>query len=222
MQCKAIAKSTGAECKCNAVIDGYCTQHYNILNKNIEGNKSPKKLLIREKYEIDSQNQELIPDLMKNIISDYIEYDELKNLESKIENLKINPNRIEIKETFHLNGNIKKRNTYIDDDLRKEESFDETGKKYFEYNFKNGKENGIQKMWYRNGKLAEDENYINGEKNGIQKYYNEDGRLIIEENYKNNKKDGTQKYYNDIGILVDEYNYKNGKKHAIQKYYNEN
>jgi hypothetical protein len=112
IQCKAITKSTGTQCKREAVKDGYCMQHYNMFVKNIKGNKSPKKindnieLENKKEYKndeidlINNEKQVLIPDLLEHIVSEYLDYEDFEKIENKVENLKINPKRIKIEKNI--------------------------------------------------------------------------------------------------------------------------
>lgn len=88
VKCKQITAS-GFRCSRNAVIDGYCTQHYNILIKKEE------KEIIDNKYE-----QELPPDITQNILSEYVDYEDLENLNKSIKGFKINPKEKKSKNHF--------------------------------------------------------------------------------------------------------------------------
>ena len=88
--------------------------------------------------------------------------------------------------------------------------------------YKNGKEDGIQKWYYHNGKLWRETPYKNGKEDGIAKYYSENGKLMQETSYKNGKRDGIAKYYSENGKLRSETPYKDGKLDGIEKYYSEN
>jgi antitoxin component YwqK of YwqJK toxin-antitoxin module len=161
-QCEAITEAN-VQCSREAKIEHLCTQHYNIKKE---------------------EEQYLIPDLLKTIVSDYIDYDELKELEGKIDNLKINPNRVEVKEIY-LNDHRKIR-TYIDNKINKEEYFDLEGNKLYEYHFNSlGNYEGKQYEWYKNGNLKRISNYKNSKLNGKDSYYDENGNIKYALNYKN-------------------------------------
>ena len=53
--------------------------------------------------------------------------------------------------------------------------------------FKDGKENGVSKLYYENGRLAGEAPYINGIEDGIEKEYWSDGTLRSETTYKDGK-----------------------------------
>ena len=56
-----------------------------------------------------------------------------------------------------------------------------------EYNYKNGKKDGIQQMRHENGNLAWEINYKDGIPDGISKMYYEDGKLQEDTEYQNGK-----------------------------------
>ncbi len=82
----------------------------------------------------------------------------------------------------------------------------------YEKNYKEGKQEGMQKCWYNNGQLFYEENYKNGKQEGIQKYWYKNGQLWYEKNYKEGKQEGIQKKWYKNGQLDYENNYKNGYK----------
>ena len=103
--CKA--KTTkGINCSRIATKGGYCTQHYNLNNK--------------DKQTLDVNN---LDDVFKNIISDYIEYDQLKELQTKFNEFKLNSSRViqyeENKENENINTNI----IQVDDKIIKKEIY---------------------------------------------------------------------------------------------------
>jgi hypothetical protein len=83
------------KCSRNAVINGLCTQHY-------------KKL-----------EQELLSDITNNVLSEYMEFQELKELNKIFEGFTIDLNR----EKFYKSKpeKIRERKTYLDDILIKKE-----------------------------------------------------------------------------------------------------
>jgi antitoxin component YwqK of YwqJK toxin-antitoxin module len=187
-QCEAITE-TGNRCSREAKIEHLCTQHYNIKKE---------------------EEQYLIPDLLKTIISDYIEYDELKELEGKIDNLKINPNRIRVEELYF--SDYRKVTTYIDGLIKKQEDFDLEGNKLYEYHFNSvGNYEGKQYEWYKNRNLKRISNYKNSKLNGKDYFYGNNGYVEHEYDYKNGKLEGKQyEFYND-GSLFRQETYKRGK-----------
>ena len=157
-RCSAITEA-GNQCSRNATINRYCTQHY-------------KKL-----------EQELPPDITNNILSNYIEIEELKELENEFEGLKLDPKRIEIKEQFYGNGKVRHRDIYHDGILSKKEDYYGNGKQYYLRNYKNGKSEGKQYYWHINGKMESEQNYENGNKEGKSYTWYESGKMESEKNY---------------------------------------
>ncbi len=169
--------------------------------------------------------QELIPQLSENILSEYIEYDELKELENQFEGLKIDPSRVQIKEYIIIEEDqqIKVIETYIDNNLRKKDEFYENGNKMSENNYnKNEYPEGKQYEWYPNGILQFEFNYKNENFEGKQYFFGPDKILQWEKNYKNGKYDGSQFFFYPDGNLEKKENYKNGKKEGVQYFYNKN
>ncbi len=113
-QCAAITEF-GTRCTRKADINSiYCWQHNKI---KIE--------------------QELIPAISNNILSDYIEYEQLKELENEFEGLKINPDRIQIQDYFDEEKEQTIQIYSVDDDIIKIIIIDEYGEKISEDNYKN-------------------------------------------------------------------------------------
>ena len=105
------------------------------------------------------------------------------------------------------------------------------GQLKIEYNYKNGKLDGVAKgwfkngqleyeytykdslliknrSWYKNGQLEKEDNYING----IERVWHKNGQLEYESNYTGNyiPVDGPKKYWNENGQLEREDIYKDG------------
>lgn len=98
--------------------------------------------------------------------------------------------------------------------------------KYYHFNspeimtlefYKNGKLEGVRKVYYRNGVIAEETTYVNGEKNGSYKSYAENGVVLEESSYKNGQYEGKAIFRNGTNNVVSEGIFKNGKKVGIWK-----
>ncbi|THD33907.1 MAG: hypothetical protein DI588_01850 [Flavobacterium johnsoniae] len=85
-------------------------------------------------------------------------------------------------------------------------------------NYSKGKLNGIRKVFYKSGKIAEEANYKDGIKNGPYKKYSERGVVLEDAIYKNGEFDGAVTYNDDAGKTI-KGQFKNGKKSGIWKYY---
>lgn len=85
--------------------------------------------------------------------------------------------------------------------------------------YKNGKLDGSRKVFYRNGKLAEEITYENGIKNGAYKSFTEQGVLLESSTYKNDQYDGEAIYSDASGKIVSQGKYKNGKKVGVWKFW---
>ncbi|MDY0089049.1 MAG: hypothetical protein RBR78_01650 [Flavobacteriaceae bacterium] len=86
-------------------------------------------------------------------------------------------------------------------------------------NYKNGKLEGVRKVFYEGGAIAEEAVYKDGIKNGSYKKYSENGVVLEESNFKNGEYDGVyiNREADDKIILSGQY--KNGKSVGIWKHY---
>ena len=81
IKCSAITEA-GTQCSRNAVINGYCIQHYNMLNKNIE----LKDITSEDEYYIN----DLPVDIIQYTINGYLDYmNDIPNLEKLLKGLKL-------------------------------------------------------------------------------------------------------------------------------------
>lgn len=96
----------------------------------------------------------------------------------------------------------------FDDGLLKE--YYDNGNNKIEYNYSNGKKNGVQKKWYSNGQLLIKYNYDNGKLDGLQKKWYENGQLQSESNYYRDVLNGVSKYWYSNGQLKFVKVYENG------------
>lgn len=88
--------------------------------------------------------------------------------------------------------------------------------------YKNGKLDGVRKVFYKDGTIAEETNYKMGVKVGNSKTYSEKGQLIDSHIYKNGQYDGIAIYYDGMGNKMYEGNYVNGKRVGIWKFFEKN
>jgi antitoxin component YwqK of YwqJK toxin-antitoxin module len=84
-----------------------------------------------------------------------------------------------------------------------------------------GRENGIEKWYYEDGKLQAEVPYVNSHKNGMEKWYYESGKLQYETPNVNDKTEGVKKEYYENGALKAECPYSNDKEEGIEKDYYE-
>lgn len=87
-------------------------------------------------------------------------------------------------------------------------------------NYNNGNLNGVRKVFYPNGVLAEEANYTNGSRDGSYKSYAENSVLLENTNYKNGQYDGQAVFKNASNIVVGKGKFNNGKKSGIWTYNN--
>ncbi|MES2411827.1 MAG: hypothetical protein V4535_10330 [Bacteroidota bacterium] len=81
----------------------------------------------------------------------------------------------------------------------------------------NGKLNGVRKVFYKSGKIAEETTYKDGTKNGTYISYAENGILLEESNYKDGQYEGNAIYRNPTNEITGQGLYKKGKKVGIWK-----
>ncbi len=86
-------------------------------------------------------------------------------------------------------------------------------------NYKDGKLNGIKKVFYKNNVLAEQSNYKDGVLDGKYVKYAENGKLIEESNYDNGDLHGKAIFYDGEGNLILKGQYKKGKRTGIWETY---
>ena len=79
-------------------------------------------------------------------------------------------------------------------------------------NYKQGKLNGVKKVFYKDGSVAEVANYVNGNLEGVYKKYAENETLLEEIHYKKGKLDGPALYYDGKGNINVKGQYKNDRK----------
>ncbi len=86
-------------------------------------------------------------------------------------------------------------------------------------NYKNGKLEGLQKIFYPTGEIAEERNYKNGLKEGIYKIYAQNGKVLEEATFKNNLYDGLAIFRDANGQIVSQGNFVKNEKKGIWEFY---
>lgn len=86
-------------------------------------------------------------------------------------------------------------------------------------NYKKDQLEGNRKVYYPNGKMAEDVFYKNNLKNGVSKTYNTSGKLAEDANYINGMLHGNYTIYDEVGSIAVQGQFKNDKKNGIWKYF---
>jgi antitoxin component YwqK of YwqJK toxin-antitoxin module len=194
LECIAITKA-GTRCKRNAEYDSkYCWQHDNYLN-------------------------DLAMEVIQYTLNGYLDYvEDIPKLEELTEIKFAKEPHIYVEELYDKKTKqIMERNTYLDEDLIKEEFWYESGQKAYEHNWWKGESNGKSLEWDSDGDLIGEHDYKNGITEGKVWIKYTDENVIIDENYKNGMQEGKQyKYDIDTKFPWYEQNYKNGKKDGIQ------
>lgn len=86
-------------------------------------------------------------------------------------------------------------------------------------NYENDKLKGVRKVFFTDGKIAEEVPYKNGLKHGVSKIYTKAGTLNEEAVYVDGLLQGSYKIYDDNGVVIINGQYKKDKKNGIWKYY---
>ena len=86
-------------------------------------------------------------------------------------------------------------------------------------NYVEDKIEGSRKVFYTNGKVAEEVLYKNNLKEGAAKKYSKNGKLVEESMFANDVLQGPYKVYDESGKLVIKGQFKNDKKNAIWQYF---
>ena len=84
-----------------------------------------------------------------------------------------------------------------------------------EGNHKDGKADGLFKIWYANGQLKLEVYYKDGKQVGLWKHWYENGQLSFEGSFKDGKKDGLAKRWYENGQLRDKVYWKDGQGQEI-------
>lgn len=83
----------------------------------------------------------------------------------------------------------------------------------------NDKIEGVRKVFFPDGSLAEEVMYKNGLKNGTSKKYNDKGALVEDTFYVNDELHGKYKVYDEKGLLAIDGQFKKDKKNGLWNYY---
>ncbi|AIN74339.1 hypothetical protein SL053_001579 [Flavobacterium psychrophilum] len=86
-------------------------------------------------------------------------------------------------------------------------------------NYIKDKLEGSRKVFYPNGKLAEEISYKNNLKEGISKKYSKEGKLVEESTFSKNVLQGPYKVYEGSGKVVISGQFKEDKKNGIWNYF---
>lgn len=101
-------------------------------------------------------------------------------------------------------------------------SYYPTGEKNEVSQYENGKINGTQFFYHKNGKVAESANYVNGEYTGDYKKYFESGELEQEGTYSAGSMSGEWKFYYQNGKIKEVVPFKDNEEFGAFKEYHEN
>jgi antitoxin component YwqK of YwqJK toxin-antitoxin module len=103
----------------------------------------------------------------------------------------------------------------------KTEKFYRNGNLQREANYKDGKRNGLYRVWHYNGKLEKEMNYKDGRIEGLYREWYLNGKLFEESNYKDGELDGLSRNWYENGHLKEEGNYKDGEIDGLYREWDE-
>ncbi|MCX5706010.1 MAG: toxin-antitoxin system YwqK family antitoxin [Candidatus Omnitrophica bacterium] len=120
-----------------------------------------------------------------------------------------------VKERLWKKGRIQYR--YLDDERSKAEAvgYYDNGQLWFQHFIRDGRIQGLGKIWYEDGSLQCEEEYLDGNFHGIRKEWYRNGKLNTEIFYKYGLRDGTCKIWFENGQLRSESFYIAGKLHGL-------
>ena len=87
---------------------------------------------------------------------------------------------------------------------------------------KEGVKNGIEKVYYMEGMVANEVNYVNDKRDGALTWYDRDGKTLSTTNYEMGKLVGEEKVYHPNGKLKHIVNYVDDKQEGEQKEFFDN
>ena len=85
--------------------------------------------------------------------------------------------------------------------------------------YKNGKLEGIQKIYFPNGAIAEETTYKKGLREGIYKVYAPNGNVVEESTFKNNQYDGLAIFRDAGGQIISKGNFVKNEKRGMWEFY---
>lgn len=86
-------------------------------------------------------------------------------------------------------------------------------------NYKKGKLNGVKKVFYDDGSVAEILNYVDGKREGNYKRFGVNEKILEDLNYKNDQLHGAASFYDGLGNIIIQGQYTDGLKSGVWKTY---
>ncbi|HXB41634.1 MAG TPA: toxin-antitoxin system YwqK family antitoxin [Bacteroidia bacterium] len=88
--------------------------------------------------------------------------------------------------------------------------------------WKNGKVNGVQKVYYLDGKLRAEGIFVDGKAEGYSKQYSPNGLLVRVSYFRNNFRHGTDTSFFENGTIRSLFNFVDGKLDGMTKEFDKN
>ena len=98
----------------------------------------------------------------------------------------------------------------------------DNGQKYYERSFKDGKQFGLETLWFKNGQKREEGTWNeNGKQDGLYNTWYKNGQKRLEVNYKNGKKMSETKWYSG-GQKLSKWSFMGGELDGLETNWYEN
>lgn len=95
----------------------------------------------------------------------------------------------------------------------------ENGQKYSEINYRDGKKHGLQNLWYENGQKESELTRKDGEFHGPVTKWWENGNMCYSKNYLDGEYHGLSTEWHENGQKKNETNYNDGEKNGLQTWW---
>jgi antitoxin component YwqK of YwqJK toxin-antitoxin module len=122
---------------------------------------------------------------------------------------------------YYESGELKAEQNYLDNDISEIKLYNKEKKLISAGRYKGKLKDGEWK-YYSGNQLSSIEIYKDGKREGITKIYSKNGNLLEEIPYKNDKIDGIKKNFLENGKLYSEISYKDGVQHGSYFFYEGN
>lgn len=156
------------------------------------------------------------PATLKGILAKAIDYDDLEYGDDENEDLLCNPGDLTPytgwSKMVDSKGQVEALEQYKDGKLNGLEiMWYENGKKYEETNYKNGIKHGLMLRWYESGQKWSEKTYKDGDFHGPITKWREDGNMEFRHNYQDGKLHGLATTWDKEGNITSQIRYENGQ-----------
>lgn len=100
--------------------------------------------------------------------------------------------------------------------------YDGRGNRYAEFNYKEGKKNGLTYLWYPNGSLDTISTWTNGMMEGDFQSFHQNGKMHLRTFYRKGQFHGKLREWDPTGQIITDCNYVLGQRHGLCQTWYEN